>query len=158
MTNLAHLHLLLNHLPIVGCLFAGGLLVAGLVRRDDSLTVAAKVALVLVALTSIPAYFTGEPAEEQVEDIAGISRKVIHEHEEAGEAAFVVMLMNGALAAFLFFRRRDDRRLHLALAVVTLVSFGLMARTGNLGGKIRHPEIDAATAPVPTSPDRTSGS
>jgi hypothetical protein len=92
---------------------------------------------------------TGEPAEEAVEHLAGVTERAIHVHEEAAELAAVATYVGGAiaLAALMFFRRRGLGPPLATLAlVVALAAFGLMARTANLGGQIRHPEISGVTA------------
>jgi hypothetical protein len=38
---------------------------------------------IIVALLAIPAYLTGEPTEELVENLPGVSKSSIEQHEEA---------------------------------------------------------------------------
>ncbi|MBB4603673.1 putative membrane protein [Hymenobacter luteus] len=142
--NGAHLHLLLNHTPILGSLFGLLLLLVAVVRRQETLINAGLVALVVAALLTIPTQLTGEGAEEVVEDRPGVTHALIHEHEEAAELSLWVMEATGALALVsLLARRRTTARAplftYLTLAGA-VVSFGLLARTGNLGGQIMHPE------------------
>ena len=62
----AHLHLVLNHIPVLGTmLFAPLVLVWGLLRRSRDVTQIGLLLAVLLAATTIPIYLTGEPAEEQ---------------------------------------------------------------------------------------------
>ncbi|WP_044518009.1 hypothetical protein [Hymenobacter sp. DG25B] len=142
--NQAHLHLILNHVPILGSLFGLLLLLWAVVRANDSLSRAGLVTLVITALLTIPTQLTGSEAEELVEDQPGVSEPLIHEHEEAAELSFWVMEATGVLAfiSLLPLVRSHPRsplltRLTLVGAVV---SFGLLARTGYLGGQIMHPE------------------
>ena len=142
--NGAHLHLLLNHMPILGSLFGLVLLLVALVRRQPTLVKAALITLLVAAALAIPANLTGEGAEEVVENYPGVTRALIHEHEEAAELAMWALELTGALAlvSLLLLSRGHTRatlltRLTLAGA---FVSFGLMARAGNLGGQIMHPE------------------
>jgi len=72
--NLAHLHLVLNHLPVLGTGFGLALLIFGLWRRSDELKKTALGVLVLVALAAVPVYLTGEPAEELVQAVPGVSK------------------------------------------------------------------------------------
>ncbi len=147
--SLVHLHLLMNHIPVIGILFVVVILIAALRLRSDSV---AKLALVLVAgVAAISAlvYFTGEPAEDAVEKVTGVSRAMIHDHEEAAEVAFVATAFAGlaALAALWWYRAKALPRSVLTGAlVVSLAISGLMAWTANLGGQIRHSEIRAAAA------------
>jgi hypothetical protein len=142
--NPVHLHLMLNHLPVVGMGFAVCLLAYGIVRRSQELTKAGMGALVIVALLAIPAYLTGEPAEETAERLPGVTEQVIEPHEDAAKVAFALTLAVGALAlAVLGVFRGKEPPVAMALGVtaLALAAAGTMAWTANLGGKIRHPEI-----------------
>lgn len=72
--NLTHLHLLLNHLPVVGTICGAGLLAFTLSRRSNDLKRAALGLLVISALVAIPAYLTGEPAEDGVKGLPACPR------------------------------------------------------------------------------------
>ena len=57
----AHLHLVLNHIPVLGTmLFAPLVLVWGLLRRSRDVTQIGLLLAVLLAITTIPIYLTGE--------------------------------------------------------------------------------------------------
>jgi hypothetical protein len=60
--NPAHLHILLNHFPTVGLIVAFGLFLGALFKRNDDLKQGALVALVGIALVTIPAYLSGNAA------------------------------------------------------------------------------------------------
>ena len=64
--NAPHLHLLLNHIPVLGTAFGLGLLVFALCRKSDELKKAAHGFFLVTALFSVSTYLTGEPAEEVV--------------------------------------------------------------------------------------------
>ena len=157
--NLAHVHLMLNHIPLVGIGFTTLLLILAMLRRSNELINIALVFVVVVALWAIPVYLTGEPAEEIVEDLPGVSEQLIEEHEEQAEIAFIFVEVTGALALIsLIVRLYSDKfghRLALLTLLVLIISSGLMAWTANLGGKIRHPEIrsDKASQKYPRSSD-----
>jgi Domain of unknown function (DUF5666) len=71
--NAAHLHLILNHVPVLGVVFAGLLLGTALWYRSAQFQRVALVAMVGSALVAVPVYLTGERAEEAVEHVAGVS-------------------------------------------------------------------------------------
>ncbi len=149
--NAAHWHLVLNHIPLIGIGFVILLMIIALVRKSSELKNIALIFTVLVALWAIPAYLTGEPAEEIVEDVPGISEDMIHEHEEMAEKAFIFIEAVGGLALIALIGGRFNRKLGNTLAAVTLLGLiaggGLIAWTANLGGKIHHEEIrDGKTA------------
>jgi hypothetical protein len=63
--NGAQLHLMLNHLPVMGALFSLLLLGWSLTRRSTEIQKLALGGALLAGLSSVPAYLTGEPAEEE---------------------------------------------------------------------------------------------
>lgn len=149
--NAAHLHLALNHLPVVTTLIALILLAVAVAWRSDGLLRTGAAVALGAALVTAPAYLSGEPAEEQIEKMSGVSEDTIERHEEAAEAAAVAVALLGLAAAGCLLRFRGTpipRRVAVALLVVALVATALFGRAANLGGEIRHPEIraDAAAA------------
>jgi hypothetical protein len=141
-----YLHLLLNHIPVIGTIGALLLLGAAFVTRSRDLAVAGLVAVVMVALATIPVYLTGEPAEERVEHLAGFDHDAIHEHEDAADYAIFFMEVSGAVALIplAMSRRRPVSRAWIAITMlITLFSLSVIARTAYLGGKIRHTEVGA---------------
>ena len=70
----AHLHLILNHVPVLGVVFAGLLLGTALWYRSPQFQRLALVMVVGSALVAVPVYLTGEGAEDMVEGMAGVSR------------------------------------------------------------------------------------
>ncbi|MFD2720788.1 hypothetical protein ACFST9_18850 [Hymenobacter monticola] len=143
--NQAHLHLLVNHLPIVGSLFAAVLLGAGLLKRNVSLTKAGLVAVLVAGLLCLPAQLTGEGAAFVMQDPHGIGRRLILAHAAAAELGFWALEGAAALALFGLLLLKNASPKAPLLAWVTLgaalLSFGLLARAGSLGGLIGHPEI-----------------
>lgn len=147
-----HLHLLLNNFPIIGTLTATLFLLYGLLSKNDGLQKISIGAIIIMAIIAIPVFLTGEPAEESVENISGISEAVIEPHEEAAELAFWVMEITGIIGLISLFISKMNKKLAQVFVIITLVSsfisFGLMARTGYLGGRIRHTEIAGNTTGV----------
>lgn len=150
--NWAHIHLVLNHAPVLGTVFGLALLAYALARRDEGLKRIGLGVFVIVALVALPVFFTGEPAEGVVEGKAGISEPLIEAHESAALLALIAVELLGAVAlAGLLFTRGRARPLSAPLAsatvLVSLIAAAMMARTANLGGKIHHTEIRAGAVP-----------
>ena len=147
--NGPQVHLMVNHFPIVGFILLTPILALVAWRGDARLRQLALIATVVVSLFVLPAFWTGEPAEEGVEHIPGVSEKDIHEHEEAAETALTLSLVTGALALVgLLASKKKPSYLPLAVKVSLLsaaVTSVFMANVGHEGGKIRHPEITGAT-------------
>ena len=150
--NAPHLHLLVNHAPVFASVFAALFLVWALIRRTAEVKRLALASVVLVALATLPAYFTGEPAEEVMEHEQGIEQERVEEHEEAGQWGLIGASIAGvvALGALLAFRRREPST--VALVLVLLLDLWVVAiftRVATLGGQIRHPEIRSGWTPAP---------
>ena len=142
-----HLHLILSHIPVVGSLLALVLFAAAVFLKE---TVSTKFALgftAAIAVVAVVVYFTGGAAEDAVEKLAGVTERAIESHEEAAEATTVATGVLGALSAIALLvlrRRRAPRWVALAGLVGSIGVSGLMAWTANLGGQIRHTEIQSA--------------
>jgi uncharacterized membrane protein len=142
--NAVHLHLMLTHVPVLGTVFALGLLIVGLLRRSDELKKMALWTFALSAAFAIPVFFTGEPAEDSVKRLPGVSKAAIEEHEDVAKIAFGVILSLGAVALgglALLRRRLVPRAFAISILTLAIVAGGLLAWTANLGGKVRHTEI-----------------
>ena len=139
-----HVHLLVNHAPILGALFALALLVGSFVWAPDVLRRTAFVVLMGTAVAAAVADLTGEPAEDAVRGLPGVQREAIHEHEETAEAAYIGAVALGVLAlgALVRWRRVPVPRTPTLFALAgTIALSGAMAYTGLLGGRIRHTEV-----------------
>lgn len=146
-----HLHLMLNHVPVLGTAFGLGLLIFALWRKSEELKSAALAFFVITALFSVPVYLTGEPAEDVVEPLAGVSKTIIEQHENAAVVAFVGSLVLGvvALGRLILFRRKKIASAWFGFVTLAsaLIVGGLMTWTANLGGQIRHTEIRSGASP-----------
>ena len=143
----AHLHLALNHVPVVGIVIGLLLLGFAVLRRSRELTRAAFWLIVTLAIITVVVYLTGEPAEELVEGLPGVSEPLIEQHETVALVATLAMSVLGLAAVVGLIRGRRDHAgsasYSKAVLVLALIVTGLMAWTANSGGQIRHPEIRA---------------
>ena len=143
-----HLHLLLNHFPIIGSIFAAVILVFAVMRKSSELGRLAFWFFTVLGILSIIVYLTGGSAEEAVERLPGISGTVIEEHEEAALVATIAIGVIGAVSVLLLFwfrRRMLPRAVMSAMLVGAMGVAGIMAYAANLGGQIRHTEIRDGT-------------
>jgi len=148
--NWAHVHLMVNHVPVLGTVALTLLLAWALSRGARELSRLALWGTVVLAVATVPVYLTGEPAEGQIEHLPGVSENLIHEHEEAAEAGLIAVLVSGALAAGALWLSSRGQRAAGPLAALTLagllVSAGLFAWTAWTGGPIRHGELRGGAA------------
>ena len=153
--NGAQLHLLVNHLPVVGFLGISVALLAAIAMQSLEVKKFVLLATMIVGLSGLAPYLSGEPAEGVVEHLPGVSKDQIHEHEELAEKATILSVLTAlAAGAALFLARRKPETLKKSIPIVfsfSVVSAGLMGAVAHEGGKIRHPEITSAAAPTPPS-------
>lgn len=151
--TILHFHLLLNHVPVVGAAFLVLLFAFAVAQRDPKLAMPGLIFSVLLAAMTAAVYFTGEPAEEAVENISGVSELSISLHEEAAKISTIAFAVTGllALGALVLSRNKPiSRRVTVFALAASLVVSGMLAWTANLGGKIRHTELQTAAVPGPT--------
>src|SRR5215471_14527931 len=96
--NAAHVHLMLNHVSIIGSLFGLILLAVAMMRRSRELVTVSLACFASVALMSLPVYFTGPPAEAVIRHLPDFSEEVVKRHEEAAQFAFTGIECVGVLA------------------------------------------------------------
>jgi uncharacterized membrane protein len=149
--NASQIHLALNHVPlffsITGCL----ILLYGFIRKADSLKFLSLYFMIAAALFTIPVYLTGEGTEEMVEELPGISERLIERHEEMARIGLIVIIIAGIAASIALLTRKKPALLKSALvlcAFLSFISFGVMAQTAHLGGQIRHSELKHGGAPL----------
>ncbi|PYR96462.1 MAG: hypothetical protein DMG15_02075 [Acidobacteria bacterium] len=148
--NLAHIHLLLNHFPTVGFAIGLGLLVLAITSKKDELKRASLVVVFLVALITIPTYLSGNAAQSALQERTDLSQAAIRAHEGAAFWGYLFMEITGFIAWLGLWYFRIVKRVAnwnvAAVFVLGVLTFSVMTRAANLGGEIRHPEIQSAGA------------
>lgn len=143
--NAAQIHLALNHFPIAGTMLALVVLAWGFFVKKDQIKIVGITLIIISALAGIVVAQTGDGAEEIVEHKPLVTKHLIHEHEEAADAAMIAIQITAALGiAWLVMYRLKKNHLEkiFALMLVTnLASAVLVADAAHKGGQIRHDEI-----------------
>jgi hypothetical protein len=148
--NVAHLHLLLVHIPIILVPFGAILLAYGMWRDVNGVyqRLALKI-FILSALFAGGAFLAGDGAEELVEDRAGVVESTIEEHEEASEVAIWLTGILGILSLVAAIAGKQNHFLTekgmLFILILSASSTFSLGFAGYQGGKIRHPEAYAMT-------------
>ena len=162
----AYLHIVTNHIPIVGVPFALALLVLGIWRKSVELKSVALLVFTLLGIVTLGVYLLGQGGKEFVEHLAGVSEHAIEEHEKmglislgsVGVTAILSLLGLILYKGFFFLKRRQSDRildgevsaeakpslpnwLIFAVLGLAILSSGILGYTGKLGGKIRHTEF-----------------
>ncbi len=148
LSNPAHVHLLLNHVPTIGFGLALAIFVLAQARKNDDLKRVALAMFFGVAVVAIATYLSGAAGEAVVRDLSDVSQTAIRAHEDAALLAFVFMEITGFFAWLALWQWRRVSQLAgwtlPAVVVLSVVTFGLMARAAQLGSEIHHPEIRSA--------------
>src|SRR5204863_1285393 len=148
--NLAHIHLLLNHWPIIGSFVALGLFLVALVANSDDLKQASLAFFALLALLAIPTYMSGDVVHEVLKQSKSVSETLVQAHQGFAMLALAFMELTGGVALIgLWQYSRMSRSTPAPVArwnvpavlLLSIVTVVLMSLTGNTGGAIRHPEI-----------------
>ena len=155
-----HIHLLITHLPIFGSILGGLVIAQGLWTGSNQTKIAAYSIFIISSIGAVIAYVTGEAAEETVENMQGVVEATIKQHEEFALFALISLIILGVtsiVGLFLTLRKSPlTRTVAFVILFISLISFGLVARTGYLGGQIRHTEVSTgATVPSDNSEKET---
>lgn len=172
MDNAAHLHLLVNHFPIVGAFLAiPVLLLALLLRKERGLLLAGVLLLVVVAATGWASVRTGENAmelldgQEDAKWATTYQQANVAEHENRAETAmwfaYPAAVIGILVLAAAHVRPADNPigRVWIGVALLGAVATsGAMAWAGNAGGVIMHREIRGDAWDTTTKPATETGS
>jgi hypothetical protein len=147
--NTAHLHLLINHLPIIGSMIGCLVLAYAIWSKSFHTKIASYVILIISSVGAVITYLTGEEAEEVIEKVQGISKNLIDQHEDFSLVALIALIITGVFSLFGLFA--TIRKIHLSgtianiTLIISIISFGIIARAGYTGGQIRHSEINSSS-------------
>jgi uncharacterized membrane protein len=152
--NFVHIHLLLNHFPVIGSFIGLGLFLISFFGKNESLRRGSLIVFAGVALIAIPAFASGKGAQLMLKDHPGISDTFVQRHEGAAMLALWFLEATGAFALAglwqIHHRARLARWNLAAVLIFSSLAVGLMVRTGNTGGEISHTEVRASQEATPT--------
>jgi hypothetical protein len=153
--DIAYLHVVINHLPIMGVPVVLGVLLLGLWTRDHQIRRAALLGFVVLGVLTVPVFLTGLGGEDFIEDLPGMSEDAIDAHEAVATWAFVAVEALAVLSLAVFLRHGGMAMLGrvptagrgvptaacMLVALVAVVASGVLGLAGRLGGKISHTEF-----------------
>ena len=96
--NLAHLHLVMNHVPTLGAAVALGLLLLAFVRHNEHLKQAGLEVLFVIAVLTLPVFVSGVAALQEMRSRTDISVDAVRIHEDLALIGFSVMEFAGFVA------------------------------------------------------------
>jgi hypothetical protein len=143
--NWAHVHLMINHFPVVGIFFVQAVLLCGLVRKKNDFTVFSFALFIALALIAGVVFWTGDGAEDVAKKLPEVSERLIANHEDAADVSLTLLSILGSCGiAGLFFNRRNGaipKWLVIVVLIVSLAADVSVGITAYRGGLIRHTEI-----------------
>jgi uncharacterized membrane protein len=143
--NDAHLHMVVNHFPIIGTILGAGILLAGILFKNNTVKNVAYVLFVVAAVFAAVSMATGEGAEEMVEDMPTVGHDIIHEHEEIAEKLALSLYVLGVVSLFGLYaniKKLSQAKIAAILTlVISVIAIYFAQLTGTTGGEIRHTEI-----------------
>jgi len=148
--NAPHIHLLINHLPIIGLIIGILVVIFGLFSKKQVISSVGLWITMIAGFSSYPTMYSGGASEHFLDENEGkycVSEDLIHEHEEAAEMAFWPCIVTGVFAGLALIGNRKGHK-HTKKAEIIVVFIGIVAiiligKAGITGGQIRHPEISS---------------
>ena len=142
--QLTHLHLLLNHWPIMGSFTGFGLLLVGYLWKSTDVKRVALVVFSVIGLLTLPTAITGNAAALRLMGRPGVSPELVRVHFGAAFLALAFMMMLGTTSWYALWLYRRESHLSTGvmnfIIVLSIIVMGLMTVAGNTGGDIMHPE------------------
>jgi uncharacterized membrane protein len=150
----AHLHLVVNHFPIIGTILGLGVLLAGILFKSNTIKNVSYVLFIVAAIFAYLSTASGGGAAHAVKNMPNITKEIIHEHAEMAETFALVLYVLGTvslLGLFANIKKHSKANLVCFLAVVIAAIAAYVAQqVGTSGGEIRHTEIRKDYKPVNT--------
>lgn len=149
--NPTHLHMMITHLSIFGSILGALVLIYGMITKSYHTRIAAFLLFILTSLTAFVNDYTGPAASRTLRQIEGISKAAIKEHRDAAQFGLISLYILGgatllALIYIIVKKPAKTTAINWIVLIISLWCFSVVARTGYLGGKIRHTELDATTS------------
>jgi len=147
MWNVAHLHIAINHIPVILIPAALVILAVGVWRRSEAVfRTGILVAWAGVAF-GLATYFTGDAAADLVMAVEKAQEKtldpIVGEHDASAGWALGSAVLVTVAGVWAWRRKGLGREVTVPLLVLTALSSAILGRTALLGGRIRHPEARA---------------
>src|SRR5262249_30787011 len=139
----SHAHIILNHFPTGGFVFALVVYIAALVMNNVVMKRASLVLFVICAILGVPTYVTGAASMWALTGVPGISRAVINAHRDMALLTVFGLAFTGVTAWIELWRFREPERLfkpplYFARAIA-IHPVGVLGQSARPGGRHKHP-------------------
>jgi hypothetical protein len=98
--DIAYLHLVTNHIPIIGLPFALFLLLAGVWLKSDEIKAFGLLAFTVLGILTLGVYLLGQGGEDFVEDLAGVSHDAIEDHQKMATVSLAMVGLTAIVSLF----------------------------------------------------------
>src|SRR5262245_21995184 len=98
--NLAHIHIVLNHVPSLGSALGLLMLVWAIFTRNDALKKSGFGLLAVIAMATLPTFLTGNGARAMIAKQPGIPLGLIEVHQNFAMLTLIAMTIAGTFAWF----------------------------------------------------------
>lgn len=140
-----HLHIVLNHFPLIGSVFVLGLLIASAYMKNDDMRRVSLILFVVLGLLAIPTYITGAAAGWAYQGRPDMSAQILAAHRDAALLAFTFLGLTGIVSWLVLWRERRYGRTSsagfIAVLVLGFIALLTIIETGSLGGTVIRPEL-----------------
>lgn len=147
MWNVAHLHIAINHIPVILIPAALVILAVGVWRRSEAVFRTGIVVAWAGVAFGLATYLSGDAAADLVMAVEKAQEKtldpIVAEHDASAGWALGSAVLVAAAGVWAWRRKGLGREVTVPLLVLTALSSAILGRTALLGGRIRHPEARA---------------
>lgn len=145
MPNSAHIHLILNHFPIIGTAMIIIVFGYAVFINNDKIKRLGLFMLVFIGLITIPVFISGNKAEGVVKGNEGVQEEFIEPHEDFAKISMIALEFSTAVSLLGLIIFRNNKALPVwfgfLILFMIIISNALMIYTGHLGGRISHNDI-----------------
>lgn len=143
--NNAHLHIILNHLPLTFVMLGLTVMLCGFLFKSEIIQRIAFAVYFMAALFGFATFYTGEDARKHIAEMKGIDDHLITAHQETAYLFLMFLYILGILSfigLWANWQKKPYSKIIAFLAVGCLMAVLYYAvQAGVTGGEIRHPEI-----------------
>ncbi|MEZ4906897.1 MAG: DUF2231 domain-containing protein [Saprospiraceae bacterium] len=143
--NYAHIHLTVNHFPIIFPMVAVIVLITGFIFKSEVMKRTAYFIFALGAISTVFAIISGEKAAGYTHTMDWFQKSLVHEHHESAEFFGIFSYILGLLSVVALWAswkgKQFSKWLSYIVLIFSFVTMFLAKNAGSTGGDIRHTEI-----------------
>ena len=145
MFNASHLHLMLNHIPIIGTIIVLFFFTFAVIYKRENNIKQSFIFYIAIAIMAEFVFATGDPSAEIIKKIGGINESLIEEHENYAFISLMFFILMGVISMYALYLYKKSKIvpawLKYSAVVISFISVLSVAYTAKTGGEIMHPEI-----------------